>query len=103
MFRNPLGYCTALDGSAIGASLTLNGCLERGKAGRESAASPPLNERSLHQLRSEGVSALSAVVWGVLPGSSEDPPAVAAAAAEVEEGVGEGYVPVSLVSAVDLG
>lgn len=47
---------------------------------------------------------MSAVVWGVLPGSSEDPPAVAAAAAaEEEEGVGEGYVPVSLVSAVDLG
>lgn len=33
VFRNPLGYCAALDGSAIGASLPLNGCLERGKAG----------------------------------------------------------------------
>lgn len=37
-FRNPLGYCTALDGSSIAVPLPLNGCPERGKTNQRSAS-----------------------------------------------------------------
>lgn len=46
VFCNPPGYCTALDGSAIAVPFALNGRPDRGKTGGESAASPPLDQRS---------------------------------------------------------
>ncbi|KAK2893961.1 hypothetical protein Q8A73_016445 [Channa argus] len=80
VFRNPLGYCTALDGSAICVALTLNGRTERGKPRGESAASPPVKRRSASTSQRGGECSLP---W--FEASCRATPAAAAAEEEEEE------------------
>lgn len=81
MFRSPLGYCTALHGSAVGILAHTEWLPVARNSGERERYVPSLKTNALHRLPSVGVSVLSAAVRGALPGSSEDPPAAAAAAA----------------------